>query len=145
MKVKKAGCILINKKTKEIGLVYRIKHKDYSFPKGHLEKNETLKECAIRETEEETSVNPIIIKDEPVKVLSYVDSNNDDVEVYYFLALENGLTKRKIKENYKFFENKIKKGNNIVFLWNKRINVSKLDFYTIKKDMENIFDRAGLL
>lgn len=44
MKVKKAGCILINKKTKEIGLVYRIKHKDYSFPKGHLEKNETLKE-----------------------------------------------------------------------------------------------------
>ena len=145
MKVKKQGCIIINKKTKEIGLVYRIKHKDYSFPKGHLEKNETLKECAIRETEEETSVNPIIIKDEPVKVLSYVDSNNDDVEVYYFLALENGLTKRKIKENYKFFENKIKKGNNIVFLWNKRINVSKLDFYTIKKDMENIFDRAGLL
>ena len=44
MKVKKAGCILINKKTKKIGLVYRIKHKDYSFPKGHLEKNETLKE-----------------------------------------------------------------------------------------------------
>ena len=79
MKVKKAGCILINKETKEIGLVYRIKHKDYSFPKGHLEKNETLKECAIRETEEETSVNPIIIKDEPVKVLSYIDSNNDDV------------------------------------------------------------------
>ena len=88
MKVKKAGCILINKKTKEIGLVYRIKHKDYSFPKGHLEKNETLKECAIRETEEETSVTPIIIKDEPVKVLSYTDSNNDDVEVYYFLALQ---------------------------------------------------------
>lgn len=101
MKVKKAGCILINKETKEIGLVYRIKHKDYSFPKGHLEKNETLKECAIRETEEETSVNPIIIKDEPIKVLSYVDSNNDDVEVYYFLALENGLTKRKIKEKDK--------------------------------------------
>ena len=53
--------------------------------------------------------------------------------------------KKKIKENYRFFENKIKKGNNIVFLWNKRIDVSKVDFYTIKKDMENIFDRAGLI
>ena len=63
--------------------------------------NETLKECAIRETEEETLVNPFIIKDEPVKVLSYIDSNNDEVEVYYFLALENGLTKRKIKEKDK--------------------------------------------
>ena len=26
-----------------------------------------------------------------------------------------------------------------------RIDVSKLDFNTIKKDMENIFDKAGLL
>ena len=60
-------------------------------------------------------------------------------------AVKRNTIKRKIKENYRFFENKIKKGNNIVFLWNKRINVSKLDFYTIKKDMENIFDRAGLL
>ena len=50
-----------------------------------------------------------------------------------------------MKNCYRFFENKIKKGNNIVFLWNKRIDVSKVDFYTIKKDMENIFDRAGLL
>ena len=60
-------------------------------------------------------------------------------------AVKRNNIKRKIKENYRFFENKIKKGNNIVFLWNKRINVSKLDFYTIKKDMENIFDKAGLL
>ena len=60
-------------------------------------------------------------------------------------AVKRNTIKKKIKEIYKFFENKIKKGNNIVFLWNKRINVSKLDFYTIKKDMENIFDRAGLL
>ena len=60
-------------------------------------------------------------------------------------AVKRNTIKRKIKENYRFFENKIKKGNNIVFLWNKRIDVSKVDFYTIKKDMENIFDRAGLL
>lgn len=54
MKVEKAGTILINLKTKKIGLIYRKKQKDYSFPKGHKEINETLMECAIRETNEET-------------------------------------------------------------------------------------------
>lgn len=43
MKVEKAGCILINKKNNKIGLVYREKQKDYSFPKGHKEDGETLK------------------------------------------------------------------------------------------------------
>ena len=38
----KAGCILINTETKKIGLIYRDVHDDYEFPKGHLEKNETL-------------------------------------------------------------------------------------------------------
>ena len=34
--------------------IYRKKQEDYSFPKGHMEKGETIKETAIRETEEET-------------------------------------------------------------------------------------------
>lgn len=34
----KVGCMLINKDNKCIGLVYRDKQKDYSFPKGHGEK-----------------------------------------------------------------------------------------------------------
>ena len=56
-KVLKAGCILINQKNKKIALVYRQKQKDYSFPKGHLEDGESLIECAIRETAEETKRN----------------------------------------------------------------------------------------
>ena len=43
MVTKKAGCFLIKKETKEIALIYRKKHNDYSFPKGHVEKNESLK------------------------------------------------------------------------------------------------------
>ena len=54
MKVEKAGCILINKENNKIGLIYRQKQKDYSFPKGHRESEESLIECAIRETAEET-------------------------------------------------------------------------------------------
>ena len=45
----KAGIILINKN--KIALIYRDNYNDYSFPKGHLEDNESLIECAIRETE----------------------------------------------------------------------------------------------
>ena len=101
MKVKKSGCILINKKTKEIGLVYRKRKDDYSFPKGHLEEGETLTECAIRETEEETGRTCIILNETPVGILHYTDSQNDETDVYYFLALENGKTKREVKEEDK--------------------------------------------
>ena len=54
MVTEKAGCFLIKKETREIALIYRQKQEDYSFPKGHMEKGETLKETAIRETAEET-------------------------------------------------------------------------------------------
>ena len=42
MIVQKAGTILLHLENKQIGLVYRQKKDDYSFPKGHLEKGERL-------------------------------------------------------------------------------------------------------
>ena len=54
---KKAGCIVLDVNNKTIALVYREKQNDYSFSKGHREGNETLIECAIRETAEETKEN----------------------------------------------------------------------------------------
>ena len=101
MKVKKSGCILINKETKKIGLVYRKRKDDYSFPKGNLEEGETLTECAMRETEEETGRTCIIPNETPVGRLHYTDSQNDETDVYYFLALEKGKTKREVKEEDK--------------------------------------------
>ena len=63
MEILKAGCFLINIETKEISLIYRKKQNDYSFPKGHVEKGESLKEAAIRETAEETKRIAEIIND----------------------------------------------------------------------------------
>lgn len=36
--MKKAGCVLLNKNMTKVGMVYRKKQGDYSFPKGHIEK-----------------------------------------------------------------------------------------------------------
>ena len=53
--VKKAGCILINLDNSKIALVLR--DGDYSFPKGHLENGETIKDGLKRELFEEIGFN----------------------------------------------------------------------------------------
>ena len=45
---------LIINSNNEITLGYF--HKTYQFPGGHLENNETLEECLLREIEEETGI-----------------------------------------------------------------------------------------
>ncbi|MBQ7104518.1 MAG: NUDIX domain-containing protein [Bacilli bacterium] len=89
-KVKKAGCVLVNTKEKTIALVYREKQKDYSFPKGHAEGNETLEECAIRETAEETKRDSALLEKEPIYIEQYVTPSGEDVEMYYYLAKDMG-------------------------------------------------------
>lgn len=98
MKVLKAGCILLNKETKQIGLVYRIKREDYSFPKGHLEDGETLKECAIRETEEETGRKCHIVSAEICKIC-FTNPVGEDVENYFYLAIDDGPSDMIIPED----------------------------------------------
>ena len=61
MPIEKAGCVLLSKDTKRIGLIYRPGRRDYSCPKGHVEEGESLRKCALRETEEETKMIPEII------------------------------------------------------------------------------------
>lgn len=91
-KVKKAGCILINTTNKTVAIVYREKQNDYSFPKGHLEGTESLKKCAIRETNEETKRDIVLLEKEHIYVEYYETSNGENVEMYYFLAKDIGLS-----------------------------------------------------
>jgi 8-oxo-dGTP diphosphatase len=98
MDVQKAGCILLDIKNKRIGLVYRTKRKDYSFPKGHLEIGETIEECAIRETEEETGRQCHIIPSKELPVIKYIDSLGDKSEVHYYLASDDGKSTKMFKQ-----------------------------------------------
>ncbi|MER8041819.1 NUDIX hydrolase [Streptomyces sp. NPDC094032] len=53
-----AGCVLWRPAEEgggvEIALVHRPKYGDWSHPKGKLKRDETLRECALREVREET-------------------------------------------------------------------------------------------
>ncbi len=49
----------VNNSKGELLVIDRLKH--YDIAKGHLEKGETLEQCAIREVEEETGINNLNI------------------------------------------------------------------------------------
>lgn len=90
METIKAGCYLLNKENKTVALVYRESHNDYSFPKGHLDAAETIKECAIRETEEETKRTPIILNQYEPIVERYATPKGEHCVCYMFFALDGG-------------------------------------------------------
>ena len=89
--VNKAGCILVNKDTKQVALVYRDKFNDFSFPKGHVEEGESLIECAVRETEEEIKRKVKLVSEEVLCVDEY-SSHEGDVSVYYYLGVDDGIS-----------------------------------------------------
>lgn len=60
-------------------------------------------------------------------------------------AVKRNHIKRLIRENYRLIKNDLKKGNNIVFLWNKKVKAEKADYYIIKKDMNKLLQKANLL
>ena len=99
MLAKKAGCILMNLDTKKIALVCR--KGEFSFPKGHLESGENLQECAIRETVEETGHDCYVINNKEIAIMHYTSSRGEEVENYFYLAIDKGKSRQIIDENDK--------------------------------------------
>lgn len=100
MITEKAGCFLINKDTKEIALIYRKKQNDYSFPKGHVENGETLKETAIRETAEETKRIAEIVDEYDPFVEKYTTPRGEKCVCYMFFALDKGASDNQSEDTH---------------------------------------------
>lgn len=90
METIKAGCYLVDVKNKKVALVYREKRNDWSFPKGHKEEGETIEECAVRETAEETKrVAQIVPEIEPI-IERYQTPAGEKCACYMFVAIDKG-------------------------------------------------------
>ena len=84
----KAGCYVVDKNTKKVALVYREKKNDYSFPKGHLEDGESLKECAVREVAEEIKRDVIVVDEGLIE--RYITPKGERCCCHMFIAVDNG-------------------------------------------------------
>lgn len=92
-----AGCFLIrkNQKATEVLLIYKLwseNNQGWTFPKGHVELNETLTDTAIRETREETGYTDftLIKAVEPLNIVyEWNDGYTHHKAIHYFIAKLN--------------------------------------------------------
>lgn len=103
METLKAGCFLVNIKEKTIALVFRENLQDYSFPKGHLEIGETLQECAIRETAEETKRIAEIVSDFEPYVEKYTTPKNENCVCHMYIAIDRGKSSNLSQDTHPTF------------------------------------------
>ena len=59
-------------------------------------------------------------------------------------AVKRNYIKRIIRENYRFIENKIKTGKSFVFLLKKNNDITNVNYFNIKEDMDKIMKEMGM-
>lgn len=86
------------------------------------------------------------------QITIYITKNNKNINRFGIAiskkvcnAVKRNWIKRKIRENYRLIKDNLEKSYDIVFLWNKKVPILQADFNVIKKDMEKLFIKAGLL
>ena len=97
----KAGCILLNQERNMVALIYRKKHDDYEFPKGHLENFEGLKECAVRETAEEIKRSAKLVESISPIILKYRTKKGEYCKCYYYLSIDLGNCNNESTDSHK--------------------------------------------
>ena len=76
-----------------------------------------------------------------------VEKNRLGIAIHTKLAkaVKRYRLKRLIRENYRLISQRLLPGKDIVFLWNKKVDYQEADFFQIQKDMEKVFQKAGIL
>lgn len=60
-------------------------------------------------------------------------------------ANKRNRLKRLIRESYRIQKDNIKKGNNIIFIWNKNADILNNKYENVSKDIIKLFKKSGLL
>lgn len=128
--INKSGCILIDKNSDKVALVYRENYNDYSFPKGHIEGNESLLLCAVRETEEETKRIPVIDSSYNDLETNY-ESSEGKIKVKYFVAYDGGSSNNKSTDTHPV-------------VWIEKEKVSEKLTYNTDKELWNNLLKKGI-
>ncbi len=71
----------------ELLLINDNKYPNWMLPKGHVEKNESLEEAALREIQEETGVSGCRVVQELGKYTRYKEEVNEEKTVYIYLII----------------------------------------------------------
>lgn len=84
-------------------------------------------------------------------IIIYINKNKEEKNIIGIAvsnkacnAVKRNRIKRLIRESFYEIKKDLKKGNNIVFLWNKRIPAEEANFHIIKKEITEIFKEAKL-
>ena len=80
---KSCGVIVVNDNNQILLVKHNLGH--YGFPKGHMEKDESEIETAIREVKEETNIDVSIYEDKRY-IINYDTNYNTNKDVIYFLG-----------------------------------------------------------
>jgi 8-oxo-(d)GTP phosphatase len=94
-----AVCWREEKKDLQVALIHRGRYQDWTFPKGKVDKGETLAEAAVREVREETGLK--IKLGVPLETTSYPLDKSKNKIVHYWAArvTDKALSSSKFKPN----------------------------------------------
>ena len=94
-----AVCWRMSKGEIELAMVYRTKHKDWTFPKGKVDPGELLPETAVREIEEEAGIR--IRLGRKLAVIDYELASGETKEVHYWVSKvkDSAIAKSKFTPN----------------------------------------------
>jgi 8-oxo-dGTP diphosphatase len=97
--IKAAGGVVVRERdgVKQIAVIHRPRHRDWSLPKGKLDKGESFEEAAVREVEEETGLRCELGRE--LRPVTYNDRRGRSKVVRYWLMTPLDKAKAKFKPN----------------------------------------------